>query len=155
MLPLLDLNPQDFFTVGSFTTLAGSASMVYIICGTVQSIFNFSPKWLALAVSMAVSVLAAYIGFIVLQNTDSKALSTDQKLYLDHPGIGYVLALLNGFLIYVTATGGNQLLANVNQEGAAPGAPGGPGTTNTDPNRRGMAAPAIPRRRFNTNWWAS
>lgn len=125
LLEATGLNPQDFFTKGSFATLLGCTGIVYIVSGVVQSVFNFKPKWFALLLSIVVSFIAASIN---AEGAKEPAL------------IRYLISILNGFLIYSSAAGSNQLL-NQNQANAA--VPPGPGP----------AAPVVPNRKFNTNWW--
>ncbi len=120
-----NLNPQDFFTKGSFTTLLGATGIVYIVTGVVQSVFDFKPKWFALALSILVSFIAASI------NSDA---AKETAL------IRYLISLLNGFLIYSSAAGSNLLL---NQNQATPATPPGPGP----------AAPKRQKRKFNSDWW--
>ncbi len=136
------LNPQDFFTWGSFTTLIGATGIVYIVCGAIQQAFNFSPKWFALAISMIVSFIAAYIGIVTLKSIDPKDLSAAQKQMLQQIFIIYLLAIFNGFLIYMTATGTNQLIAPKPPQ-PPPAPPAHPSPQRTQ----------IPRRSFNSNWW--
>jgi len=141
ILQITNPNPQDFFTMGSFATLAGATGIVYIVCGAIQQAFNFSPKWLALVVSMIISCIAAYIGIITLQSLDPKELSKAQELMLKKKGFIYLLALLNGCLIYMTATGANQL---INNNPPQPTTPKLPGPKNINP---------LGPRKFNSNWW--
>lgn len=95
MILLQDSNlPGDFFTKGSFATLAGATGIVYAVCNTIQRVFNFNPKWLALLVSIIVS----FIGAFITKDEESGNLK-------------YLLAFLNGFLIYMTAAGANQVTA--------------------------------------------
>jgi hypothetical protein len=125
LLQATGLDPQDFFTKGSFATLLGATGIVYIVSGVVQSVFNFRPKWFALILSIVVSFIAASI------NADG---AKEPAL------IRYLISLLNGFLIYSSAAGSNQLF---NQNLANPASPPGPGP----------ASPVAPKRIFNTNWW--
>lgn len=113
--------PGDFFTTASLGTLAGATGAVYIICGTIQQVFNFNPKWLALLVSILISLLAAF----VTQPTGGEPLK-------------YFIALLNGFLIYATATGSNQVLGT-----------GAEDTFTTTAVRKKLISP----RQFNSKWW--
>ncbi|RAJ31083.1 hypothetical protein [Pedobacter cryoconitis] len=114
--------PGDFFTTASLSTLAGATGAVYIICSTVQKVFNFNPKWLALLVSVLISFAAA-----LLTQSAGNEISR------------YFIALLNGFLIYATATGTNQVL------GSKPSAD----TEATIGFRQTIKT----KRRFNTTWW--
>ena len=112
--------PGDFFTAASLSTLAGATGAVYIICSTIQKVFNFNPKWLALLVSVLISFAAA-----LLTQTNENDISR------------YFIALLNGFLIYATATGTNQVFGSK------------PDSTHTAGFRQAVKQ----NRRFNTTWW--
>jgi hypothetical protein len=91
----------DFFTFESFSTLAGASFGVFVISNVVQHVFNFNPKWFGLVLSFVFSFLG---------------------VFLSHKtGIHYLMAFLNGFLIYastvgiVQVTGKNELPAsNIN-----------------------------------------
>jgi len=117
-------NSQEFFTWRSFSTLAGTTGIVYIICGVFQSVFNFSPRWFALVIS----ILVSFVG-----------IQFDYQPTVDNPfisyGIKYSIALLNGFLIFATATGSNQLFAGKSSIAQRP--------LNFQ----------NPPRTFNSNWW--
>lgn len=141
VLQIANSNPQDFFTMGSFATLAGATGIVYIVCGAIQQAFNFSPKWLALVVSMIISCIAAYVGIITLQSMNPEDLSKAQQLMLNKKAFIYLLALLNGCLIYMTATGANQLIA---KNPPQPNPPILPGPHNAN-------KPV--KRKFASNWW--
>ena len=122
-------NPQQFFTWGSFTTLAGATGIVYIICGVIQSVFDFSPKWLALVISILVSLGGIHVNYTTAFDI---ADTTD--------GMKYIIALLNGFLIFATATGSNQLIA------------GKPSIPDRPPYPRPLNFQSKSRT-FNSNWW--
>ena len=122
-------NPQQFFTWGSFTTLAGATGIVYIICGVIQSVFDFSPNWLALVISILVSLGGIHVNYTTAFDI---ADTTD--------GMKYIIALLNGFLIFATATGSNQLIA------------GKPSIPDRPPYPRPLNFQSKSRT-FNSNWW--
>jgi len=113
--------PGDFFTAASLGTLAGATGAVYIICGTIQKVFNFNPKWLALLVSVLISYLGAYLTASV----------NDQVTK-------YIIALLNGFLIYASATGTNQVIGT---------------QTGKTTQKAGFKVSIQTLRKFNTKWW--
>ncbi|KIO77725.1 hypothetical protein TH53_07235 [Pedobacter lusitanus] len=113
--------PGDFFTTASLGTLAGATGAVYIICSTIQKVFNFNPKWLALLVSVLISFAAALF---------TQPIENDISRYF--------IALLNGFLIYATATGTNQVF------GTKPDT-----QTTTAAFRQTIKS----KRRFSTTWW--
>lgn len=130
--------PESFFTVASFSTLAGATGIVYIVCGAIQRAFNYSPKWLALAVSMLVSLIAAFL-------TKSMTVKGSEALPLND-GVRFLIAFLNGFLIYMSATGTNQLLA-----------PNAAQVNSQEPPHQAVAVNKTVNkkqaRRFGTNWW--
>ena len=111
----------DFFTTASLGTLAGATGAVYIICSTIQRVFNFNPKWLALVVSILISYAAAFI-------TQSSENDISR----------YFIALLNGFLIYATATGTNQVFGSKADEGI---------------RKVDFKQQLRTKRHFNTTWW--
>ena len=119
-------NTEDFFKLGTFATLAGSTGIVYVVCGGIQQVFNYKPKWLALLISIIVS----FIGLAISH------LNSELKDWID-----YLIAFLNGFLIFMTATGTNQIAAPT-----PPSPPAGPAPHNILKNKV---------RRFKTNWWGS
>ncbi len=113
--------PGDFFTTASLGTLAGATGAVYVICSTIQKVFNFNPRWLALLVSILISYAAAFF---------TQANENDISRYF--------IALLNGFLIYATATGTNQVFGS---------------KTDHSSHTAGFSQTIKPKRRFNTTWW--
>jgi hypothetical protein len=113
--------PKEFFTLQSMLTLAGAAGATFVVCNGLQKAFNFNPRWLALAVAQ----------LIVLAGTSA----TGATRLID-----YLVGVINGFLVYLTAAGGTDAAAGA--AGAAPVA-------------RGAAAvpAAAPKRRFLTRWF--
>ncbi len=122
-------SPKEFFTFGSFSTLAGTTGIVYIICGVFQSVFNFSPRWFALIISILVSFIGIQFNYQLAANN-----------YFISYSIKYIIALLNGFLIFATATGSNQLFAG---KSSIPQRP---------PPTLPLSFQNRPRT-FNSNWW--
>jgi hypothetical protein len=128
-LDLAIRNSQEFFTWRSFSTLAGTTGIVYIICGVFQSVFNFSPRWFALVISILVSFIGIQFDYQLASN----------NIFISY-SIKYIIALLNGFLIFATATGSNQLFASK------------PSITHRPPYPRPLNFKNQPRT-FNSNWW--
>ncbi len=128
-LDLAIRNSQEFFTWRSFSTLAGTTGIVYIICGVFQSVFNFSPRWFALVISILVSFIGIQFDYQLASNNIFISFS-----------IKYIIALLNGFLIFATATGSNQLFASK------------PSITHHPPYPRPLNF-QNQSRTFNSNWW--
>jgi hypothetical protein len=115
--------PREFFTPESMITLAGAAGATFVVCNSLQKAFNFNPRWLALVVAQA----------IVLTGTGA---SGGTRV------IDYLVGIINGFLVFLTAAGGT---------GAAAGGGGIPAVA------RGAAASATTtasnRRTFATPWF--
>src|SRR5437870_12597014 len=80
--------PTEFITYSTLTTLGGSAFVVWMAGGVIQNVFDFNPRWLAVAIAILVSVLIS--------------LKKKKKKIPD-----YALAVVNGMLIYFTAIGFN------------------------------------------------
>jgi hypothetical protein len=77
--------PKEFFTPQSATTLTGAVAITYVVSGTIQSAFNFNPRWLALLIALAVLELGVW--------------------YANGGPIEYLFGALNGCLVYLTAVG--------------------------------------------------
>ncbi len=77
--------PDQFFTWPALGTLAGSAGATFIITNTLRSAFDWSPKWLGLAIAQAICIGGAAV--------------------LGKQGSDYVIAILNGCLVYLSAAG--------------------------------------------------
>lgn len=84
--------PKEFFTVQSMLTLTGAAGMTLVIANGVQLAFNTNPRWLALVIAEVLSLMGTYISH------KPEADWTD-----------YFVAVVNGFLIFVTAAGGTHV----------------------------------------------
>ncbi|HEV3076139.1 MAG TPA: hypothetical protein VHB47_17090 [Thermoanaerobaculia bacterium] len=100
--------PKEFFTPESMFTLAGASGSTFVICNSLQKAFDFNPRWLALLVAQAV----------VLVGTASSGANAVPD---------YLVGVVNGFLVYLTAaggtsaagSGGGRLMAWRNPEGPA------------------------------------
>lgn len=77
--------PPDLWTTASFVTLTGAAGITFIIANVIQYVFNYNPRWLALAIAMGVALGGVY-------------------LTGGHGG-AYIIGFLNGFYIFWTALG--------------------------------------------------
>jgi hypothetical protein len=107
--------PSTFFTNESFFSVAGATAIVFVVCNTVQKVFNFNPKWFALLLAEFVSVFGTY-----------SAART-------HVPSDYFIALLNGCLIYSASAGGT-MIAGAAEQGTARGT----ANVNAAPRRRGF-----------------
>jgi hypothetical protein len=77
--------PDEFFTWAALGTLAGASGATFVITNTLRSALGWSPKWLGLAVAQVICIgAAAELG---KANSD------------------YVIAILNGCLVYLSAVG--------------------------------------------------
>lgn len=90
--------PSELFTINSFATLAGCTAIVYIVTGVIGYLLNFKTsqtikKWVSIGLSMIVAFIAA-------------SLTEDKTAYT------WILAVFNGFLIFVAATGTNAIFGS-------------------------------------------
>lgn len=79
--------PQEFFTPASMLTLTGTAGATVLVCNGMQRALNFNPRWLGLAIGEALSFYGTYV--------------TAPQITLTE----VIVALVNGFLIFATASG--------------------------------------------------
>lgn len=82
---------NDFFTLQSLYTFAGTSSATLFVANGFQYAFNINPRWLALAVAEFVCV-----GLVAVTQIDGAAPVAASP---------YFVAFLNGFLIYCSAAG--------------------------------------------------
>jgi hypothetical protein len=87
--------PSTFFTNESFFSLAGATAIVFVVCNTLQRVFNFNPKWFALMLSELVAIFGTW--------SAARA----------HVPSDYLIAVLNGCLIYSAAGGGTAIASSV------------------------------------------
>lgn len=88
--------PKDFYTVSTLFSLTGSATAVWIITGVVGYLLEPKDskklkKWLGLVLSMVLALLGA-------------------TLVAEQTALTWVVAVINGFLIYLTAVGANTIV---------------------------------------------
>jgi Ca2+/Na+ antiporter len=135
--------PGDFFTIGSFATLAGCTAIVYIVTGVIGYLMNFQTsqavkKWLSIGLSMVVAFVAA-------------SLSEDKTAYT------WILAIFNGFLIFVAATGTNAIFAskeNTETDASADKAViAASGNPKTDAVKQTYSTIADRKGKFSDKWW--
>jgi len=117
--------PNQFFTPESMVTFTGATTAVFVVGNTAQAALQFNPRWFSLLIAEALSFLAVYLG--------------------GGTGLDYVVAVVNGCLIYSAATGAV----------AITGTPAPPVARSLPRDRNVLdeAAPAPARRRFSTTWW--
>jgi hypothetical protein len=77
---------SSFFTWASFGSLIGLTGITYVVTNTARVAGNFNPRWFGLVVAIV---------------------ATEMGVYLTHPSdpLTYVLGLLNGCLVFLTAAG--------------------------------------------------
>lgn len=90
---------SQFFTWGSLGTLAGATSATFVVTNTLQSALNWSPRWSGLIVAQVTCLGTAVVSG---QGWDE-----------------YVIAILNGCLVYLSAAGATAAGANL-AHGPAP-----------------------------------
>jgi hypothetical protein len=86
--------PNDFFTIATFSTLTGSALVVYFVTGIIAYLFNSDDLRLKKWLSFGLSFVVAFIGVIL---TEERPLSV------------WLLAIPNSLLIFATVIGGNAI----------------------------------------------
>ncbi len=82
---MADLLPSELFTWTSLGTLAGLTGATVVVTNAISRAISWNPAWFGLVVSLSLSVALAIV---------SKSSPAD-----------YILALLNGCLVYVSAAG--------------------------------------------------
>ena len=75
----------QFFTWGSLATLAGATGATFVVTNTLRTAFDFAPKWIGLVIAQFVCIATAY--------------------YAGKVGSDYVIAILNGCLVFLSAAG--------------------------------------------------
>jgi uncharacterized membrane protein len=127
----LDILPNQFFTLQSMFTLTGATGVVFVICNGLQAAFQFNPKWLGLVISLLLSIFTTYLSCGAAGK--------------DHAGgIDYIVGIVNGFLIYATATGTTQILGSNNTT-----------ATTSPPGTHRLEEQGFTKnyRKFLTSWW--
>lgn len=84
--------PKDFITPVSFTSLVGLSGITFVVSNACQQAFNFNPRWFALAIA----VVATEVGVYFASPADP---------------VMYVVGILNGCLVFLTATGATSTIA--------------------------------------------
>lgn len=105
--------PAEFFTLQSMLTLTGATGAVYVISNGIQHAFDYNPKWLALVLSLLISIVGI--------------------TYTTGFSVGNIfIGIVNGFLIYCTAVGATQVTGKKTDIGTARNT----GNIIQSPNRR-------------------
>jgi hypothetical protein len=79
--------PDSFFTAQTMFTFTGATGATFVIANGIQAAFNFNPRYLALVVALLITLVGTQV------SSQSHDLSD------------YFVAVINGFLVYCTATG--------------------------------------------------
>lgn len=82
--------PTDFFTAGSLMTFGGATLATFIVPNAFQAAMNFNPRWL---------------GFVVAQVICIGVVATGDPSGGSGGLIDYVVAVINGCLVYCSAIG--------------------------------------------------
>ena len=129
-------HPSDLYTVANVATLAGASALTVIISNTLQAVFNFNPKWLALVIAEALSFAGAFL------TTPTQHENLPTRLFL---------AFINGFVIYTSAVGAQQITGK--KGGDNPPPKDGVARQETVRPLTQPAATAPTRRSFGTTWF--
>jgi hypothetical protein len=116
-------NLSEFFTPQSILTLTGATGAVYVVTSGLQHAFSWNPRWFGLALSLLIALVGTY--------------ATQPHLVAS-----YLVAVVNGFLIYCTAVGVNSITSTPRDSAAV-----ARGTLNA-----GRAEQA-PKRTFRSSWF--
>jgi hypothetical protein len=82
---------NDFFTLQSLGTFAGASGATLLIANAIQYVFNFNPRWLALAVAEFIS-----LGVVAVGQIDGVSAVAATPFFV---------AFVNGFLVFCSAAG--------------------------------------------------
>jgi|SRR5271166_3193286 len=101
------LATNELFTLGSLATYSGSSLAVILVTNSLSMAFKLkkTPPWLGLIVSIVICVAAQLLA-PVAPDSSTPAPSTAAGLFV---------AVLNAFLIYATAFGGNAIVVGANE----------------------------------------
>jgi len=141
--------PNDFFTATSLATFAGATLVIWVIISSLGMLidnkgFQNNKKWVAFGLSIVLSFVAA-------------ALTSSQTAWT------WVIAIPNGFLLFLTSMGTNTITSHPNQGktetiAAAPPATIGGGTVKAKPSAdeilhpEAEVTPITNRVKFNARW---
>jgi hypothetical protein len=114
------MSDYAWLTEETLKTVGGSCLAVWIVCSALQHAFKFNPRWLALVVAEVISVFVAH---------SDRALGAP---------LAWLLAVLNGFVIYLTSVGVNAVHHRLDQDRLRTRS-----ETHAEPSGR----------RFSSPWW--
>ena len=86
---------DDFFTLASFATLTGCVVAVVAIVNALRHALNWGPRWFGLSLS----ILIAFVALYITANVGDAPKTENLGLFK------YLLAFVNGCLIYTSAFG--------------------------------------------------
>jgi len=98
---------NDLMTLQSLATLGGASFATTAVANVSQQVFGFNPRWLALLVAELVML------GVTAQATGSTAIAP------------YVIAVINGTIVYSAAVGANTLSGQPHPHNATGLGPGG------------------------------
>ncbi len=127
--------PNDFFTMESLTTFGGAVAATVIVPNAFQRGFNWNPRWLALVLAWAICFGVVIAGQVPGTPT---------------PPTAYIVAFINGCLVFCSAVGATAVGSSVTQPAPLP-EKAGPDTATA---ATGGAGSAWPRKRgFFSPWF--
>ncbi|WP_338664846.1 hypothetical protein VQH23_06650 [Pararoseomonas sp. SCSIO 73927] len=133
--------PNDFFTTQSLLTFGGATAATFVVPNALQAALNFNPRWLALVVAEAVCVAVVLNG----QMNGSPAGLAE-----------YLVAVVNGCLVYCSAMGITSIGANATRQPPAAASPAAPipksASARPSANAEPAPRPAGRRRTFLSPW---
>jgi hypothetical protein len=86
---------DDFFTVASFATLTTTVVAVVAVVNALRHALNWGPRWFGLLLSIAFALVALFVTAAMGETSQTAGLGW----------IRYLVALINGCVIYTSAFG--------------------------------------------------
>jgi hypothetical protein len=127
---LIVTGQNDFFTMQSLETLAGTVAATTFVVNGLRHAFNFNPAWLGLVVAEVVC-----LGTVYFTSGASGPL-----------GSNYFVAIINGFFVFASAAGSTAAVGAAGSTAAV----GAAGQNGRDEDPRGAGPPS---RRFWAPWF--
>lgn len=94
---------EDFFTIGTFATLAGCVFSTVLIMNTIRHSFKWGPEWFGLIISILVAIIAYNISS---EGSLGDITNNESKI------TNYFIVFMNGCLIYTSAFGVQNTVIN-------------------------------------------
>ena len=118
--------PKDFYTLSTLFSLGGSSTAVWIITSTIGYLIESTKsKKVKRWIGLILSVILALLGASLVEGSKTPLL--------------WVVAIVNGFLIYITALGFNTILSTKSEDDGS----ASPQKTPRTPSFNTMVSPSL------------